>query len=111
VRKEDWSRSMTLLGTMKDSEILDPALHSRELLLRLFHEEGVRVYKPLHVTKGCRCDSEKIEKVLASLADDDIEYLSESGTIQMHCEFCSRDFTLDPDTVKNRTKKKKPKKK
>ncbi len=111
VRKEDWSRSMTLLGTMKDSEILDPALHSRELLLRLFHEEGVRVYKPLHLTKGCRCDSEKIGKVLATLADDDIEYLSESGTIQMHCEFCSRNFTLDPDTVKNRTKKKKPKKK
>lgn len=110
-RKEDWKRSMTLFETVKDAEILDPAMHSRELLMRLFHEEGVRVYKPVHVTKGCRCDSEKIEKVLASLAEDDIEYLADNGTIKMHCEFCSRDFTLDPDMVKKRSKKKPSKKK
>ncbi len=110
-RKEDWSRSMTLLETMKDVEILDPALHSRELLLRLFHEEGVRVYKPLGITKGCRCDAKKIEKVMETLTDDDIDYLAESGTIKMHCEFCSKDFVLEPDTVKKGSGKKKPKKK
>ena len=110
-RKEDWNRTMTLLDTVKDNEILDPGLHSRELLLRLFHEEGVRVYKPVDVTKGCRCDTDKIEKILAGLADDDIEYLVESGTIKMHCEFCSRDFTLEPDAVKRRSTKKSPKKK
>lgn len=109
-RKEDWNRTMTLLETMKNVEILDPELHSRELLMRLFHEEGVRVYKTITVTKGCRCDAKKIEKVMESLTDDDIDYLAESGTIKMHCEFCSKDFTLDPDKVKKRTKKNKKKK-
>ncbi len=114
-RNEDWNRAMTLLATCKSAEILDPALHSRELLLRLFHEEGVRVYKPLSLTKGCRCDAGKIEKILAGLPEEDIEYLEEKGTIKMRCEFCSRDFTLEPDVLKKRPRKggseKSPKKK
>jgi molecular chaperone Hsp33 len=105
-RKEDWNRSMTLLDTMKDDEILSPDLHSQELLLRLFHEEGVRVFKPVDLSKGCRCDSKKVEKILESLAQDDIDYLAENGTIKMHCEFCSKDFTLNPDALQNISKNK-----
>ncbi|MGB4057569.1 MAG: Hsp33 family molecular chaperone HslO [Alphaproteobacteria bacterium] len=111
IDRDDWNRSMMLLDTAKDGEFLDPGLHSRELLLRLFHEEGVRVFKPLDISKGCRCDSDKVQKVLAGLPEEDIKYLMENGTINMHCEFCSRDFKLDPEVIKGRHGKKPPKKK
>lgn len=109
-RKEDWNRTMALLDTVKDEELTSAKLYSRELLMRLFHEEGVRVYKPQSIQKGCRCDAKKIENVLVGLPKEDIEYLMENGTIKMHCEFCSRDFTLEPDTLKERLGKKSPKK-
>jgi molecular chaperone Hsp33 len=98
-QKEDWTRASILLESARAQELLAPDLHSQALLLRLFHEEGVRVYKPQAITKGCRCDSEKVQRVLATLSEDDLEYLKDSGTIKMHCEFCSRDFILEPETV------------
>ncbi len=104
-RREDWNRAMALQDTVKDKELTAPDLHSRELLLRLFHEEGVRVFKPYGIAKGCRCDASKVEKVLASLPAEDIEYLMENGTIKMHCEFCSKEFTLEPSALKDRSKK------
>lgn len=113
-QKEDWSRAVVLMESAKTQELLDPHLHSQALLFRLFHEEGVRVFKPQDVTKGCRCDSEKVQRVLATLPRDDLEYLKDSGTIKMHCEFCSRDFILDPGAddapEKGLSKKGKPKK-
>ena len=113
-QKEDWNRATILMESAKAQELLDPDLHSQALLLRLFHEEGVRVFKPQDITKGCRCDSEKVQRVLATLPKDDLEYLKDSGTIKMHCEFCSRDFILDPgadDMPKGKSKKGSPKKK
>ena len=106
------------MESAKTQELLDPHLHSQALLFRLFHEEGVRVFKPQDITKGCRCDSEKVQRVLATLPKDDLEYLKDSGTIKMHCEFCSRDFVLNPDSggdseaskpAKKKSKKKKEK--
>ena len=45
--EEDWRRAMILLGTATDDELLDPALRPDDLLFRLFHEDGVRVFTPL----------------------------------------------------------------
>ena len=38
---------MILLGTATDDELLDPTLRPDDLLFRLFHEDGVRVFTPL----------------------------------------------------------------
>ncbi|MGE4314474.1 MAG: Hsp33 family molecular chaperone HslO [Pseudobdellovibrionaceae bacterium] len=93
---EDWSRAKMLLDTVKPEELLDPKLHENTLLMRLFHEEGVRVYSPKPVTKGCRCSIEKLEGVLQTLPQDDIEHITVDGKIEVICEFCSKTFSLDP---------------
>lgn len=95
INEDDWRRSMVLMDTCTDHEFLDPGLHSNELLVRLFHEEGVRVFTPIDVVKGCRCNSEKVEGILAMMTDEDIDYMTIDGKISMHCEFCSRDFVFD----------------
>lgn len=98
--EDDWRRAMVLLDTCKDDEFLDPDLHSSELLTRLFHEEGVRVYAPQAVEKGCRCSREKVEKILRMMPADDMEFMTVDGEITMTCEFCSQDYVFDGAAIK-----------
>lgn len=95
IREDDWRRAMILLDSCTDNEFLDPNLHSHILLTRLFHEEGVRVYTPEAINKGCRCDEQKVKNILTQMSDEDIEYMTIDGNITAHCEFCSRDFVFD----------------
>lgn len=93
--EDDWRRSMILLDSCTDDELLDENLHSNILLARLFHEEDVRVYTPLDVKKGCRCSRERVENVLATLSEDDLDYMAEGGDeISVKCEFCSTDYVF-----------------
>ena len=106
-REDDWRRSMILLDTCTADELLDPALDSNQLLFRLFHEEGVRVYAPDAVHKGCRCSPEKVETMLLMMPEDDIDYMNKEGRIEVRCEFCSRDFVFDFEPLKRKMKTKK----
>lgn len=87
--EDDWRRSMMLMQTLKADEILQRDLPLNELLYRLFHEEGVRVFTPIGIRKGCRCSADRIRGVLDNLsADDKMEYV-ENGVISVTCEFCN----------------------
>ena len=99
---------MILLDSCTEDELLSPSLEPDALLFRLFHEEGVRVYDSLGVQKGCRCSAGKVEGILAAMAPEDIEYLAEDGTIEMRCEFCSRDYTLDVKSLRGRGAREQP---
>tara|TARA_B100000508_G_C11460102_1_gene278796 strand:- start:793 stop:1770 length:978 start_codon:yes stop_codon:yes gene_type:complete len=102
--EDDWRRAMILLQSCKDEELLDPELSSYDLLIRLFHEEGVRVFDPMTVQKSCRCSLEKIENVLAMMSDDDRKEIVVDDKISMVCEFCSHDYVLDPKEAEARVK-------
>ncbi len=93
-KEDDWRMAMTLLDTCTDEEFLSEDLHSNALLMRLFHEEGVRVFEPTSVRKECRCSVSKIEGILKALPEEDIAYLKEEGEAKMRCEFCSKEYTL-----------------
>jgi molecular chaperone Hsp33 len=94
--EEDWRRAMLLLETAKDEELLDPALPPDDLLFRLFHEDGVRVFTPLALTPGCSCDEARVRAMLASFPLDDLEAMrQEDGGITVTCQFCSRVYRFD----------------
>jgi molecular chaperone Hsp33 len=95
VREDDWRRAMILMDTCSESELLDPDLHSNILLTRLFHEEGVRVYEPKDIRKGCRCSEERVLNIARSLPQEDIDHINEDGYIKMMCEFCSTEYSFD----------------
>lgn len=93
---EDWRRAMVLLGSATDDELLDPALEPDDLLFRLFHEDGVRVFRPLTLTPGCSCDEQRVATMLQSFPLDDIEAMrQEDGSITVTCQFCSRVYHFD----------------
>lgn len=95
--EDDWRRAMVLMGSVKDEELLSPELSAPDLLIRLFHEEGVRTYEPTILKNVCRCSPERVRNVLASMAQADIDEVAVDGKITMTCEFCSRHYEFDPD--------------
>jgi molecular chaperone Hsp33 len=101
--EDSWTRTMMLLETCTDAELSDPGLDADSLLYRLFHEEGVRVFEPLAISKGCRCTPERLTGILASMTNEDRREMVVDGAITMTCQFCSRDFKFDPDNLTAQT--------
>jgi molecular chaperone Hsp33 len=96
VDTEDWHRTMLLLGTATDAELLDPDLPADALLYRLFHEEGVRVFAPQDLRFGCRCSRERVEKLLRSFPDAEVEEMrDDDGELVVTCQFCNAGFRFD----------------
>ncbi|HET6470069.1 MAG TPA: Hsp33 family molecular chaperone HslO [Geminicoccaceae bacterium] len=93
---EDWLRTMLLLQTASEAELLDPRLSPDELLYRLFHEEGVRVYRPLTLAPGCSCDEGRVVSTLRSFTPEELAEMREpDGGITVTCQFCSRSYGFD----------------
>ena len=94
--QEDWHRTMLLLGTATDAELLDAGLPADALLYRLFHEEGVRVFAPQELRFGCRCSRERVEKLLRSFPDAEVEEMrQDDGLVVVTCQFCNAGFRFD----------------
>ena len=104
LQEDDWRRSMILMESCTEDEFLDPGLHSNAVLFRLFNEEGVRVFDQKAITKGCRCEMERVQNILLSLSDEDLDYMTKNGHITMTCEFCSKDFAFDKKEIKDKIK-------
>ena len=86
---DPWRRTMMLMATGTDAEMLDPELAPRRYLYRLFHEEGLRVTPPRPLTRGCRCSEARILNVLQQLPQEELLDLSIDGAIEVTCEFCN----------------------
>lgn len=88
---EGWHRAVVFLGSATTAEMLDPGLTPRELLFRLFHEDGVRVYRPRLLEERCRCGRRRVEEVLAALPRAEVERLREADdAVVVTCQFCNR---------------------
>ena len=92
-RDEDWRRVEMLSSTVEDHELLDPTLSPEQLLLRLFHEEGVRAFPVRPVAFACRCSRERASLLLSSLGPEALADLKEpGGGVSVTCEFCSATY-------------------
>ncbi|MGE3624066.1 MAG: Hsp33 family molecular chaperone HslO [Bdellovibrionales bacterium] len=93
--EDDWRRAMLLMGSCTAAELTDPALSPYDLLYRLFHEEGVRVYDPHAFRHQCRCSEERVTNMLRALPRAEMEELAENGVVTVTCEFCNRQYVFD----------------
>lgn len=92
-----WRRAMVFLGSAKDSELTSPTLPASDLLFRLFHEDGVRVFDAAPLAERCRCSAERIASVLGSFRPEELADMAIDGTITVTCEFCNRAYPFAPD--------------
>jgi molecular chaperone Hsp33 len=94
-----WVQGRALMETVEDLELVDPTLSSEQLLFRLFHEPGVRVFKNVDVLAQCSCSRERVEAMLKSFSQDDRDHMVENGAISVTCEFCSAQYKFAPADV------------
>jgi molecular chaperone Hsp33 len=87
--EDGWRRALAFMASSTERELLDERLSPNELLYRLFHEDGVRVFTPSSLRAGCRCSRARVERVLRSLPADEIDGFKIDGVIIVTCEFCS----------------------
>ena len=94
-----WLEGRSLVATVEDIELIDPDLSSERLLFRLFHEHGVRVFRPVDVLAQCTCSRDSVETMLRSFSQDDRDHMVEDGKIAVTCEFCNRVYDFAPAEV------------
>lgn len=100
VDDDAWVEAQSLIDTVEDHELTDPAIAAERLLYRLFHERGVRVFEPLSLEENCSCSRERIEQVLSQMGEAEIEEsVTDKGDIEVRCEFCGAEYRFDPKEV------------
>jgi molecular chaperone Hsp33 len=93
--EDAWRRAMMLQASCTEAELLDPGLQVNDLLYRLFHEEGVRVFPRRPLIARCRCARARLEETLRSLPRAEIEDLKIDGEVVVTCEYCNRRYHFD----------------
>jgi molecular chaperone Hsp33 len=96
---EDWAEARALVATVEAHELTDPLLASNRLLLRLFHERGVRAFQAERIEEACRCSRQRIAEMLAQFSEDDLAAMVKDDRIEVTCEFCSTAYDFDPADV------------
>src|SRR5690348_12120718 len=91
-----WVEGQSLVSTVEDIELIDPALSGERLLYRLFHERGVRVFKELSLQARCSCSREAVSSMLKSFAPKDRAEMVKDGKVVVTCEFCSSVYEFTP---------------
>jgi molecular chaperone Hsp33 len=96
---EAWIEGRSLVATVDDIELIDPALSSERLAYRLFHERGVRVFRAAPVHARCSCSRQSVENMLRSFPKEDRDDMVEDGKITVTCEFCSSTYVFAPNEI------------
>jgi molecular chaperone Hsp33 len=97
--EDGWRRAVILMSSCTSQELIDADLTPEALLFRLFHEDGVRVYRRHDLLARCRCSRERVENVLRLLPADDIADMTVDGQVVVTCEFCSAGYRFDEEEV------------
>jgi molecular chaperone Hsp33 len=97
VEDDRWVKARLLLKTVEDHELLDPTVTPERLLYRLFHEDGVTVYRQQIVDRKCSCSRERARGLLTHFDADERAAMLEDGKIVITCQFCSARYRFDSD--------------
>ena len=97
---ENWTRANVLLDTVEEIELIGPTVAPTDLLVRLFHEEGPRVYDATPVKFGCSCSEDKVRQAMSIYSAKDIKTMTtDEGLVTADCQFCGAHYVLDPATL------------
>ena len=93
--EDDWRRALALVGSTAPGELSDAGLAAEELLYRLFHEDGVRVFTPLPLVAACRCSLDRMHNLLAGFSRQDIDDMVEDAAVTATCKFCNQSYRFE----------------
>ncbi len=90
--EDAWRRAVILMASAEDDELTGPEDGINDVLYRLFHEDGVRVFEGHDLKAQCRCSRGRVENVLKSLGQDELQDLTIEGNLVVTCEFCNSEY-------------------
>ena len=91
---ETCNRAVILGSTLKQEEMLSTTIDV--LMQRLFWEETIRVFDPLHPSFHCTCTREKVGNMLKMLGRPEVDsVLEELGHVGVNCDFCGQHYDYD----------------
>lgn len=97
---DDWNRANLLLDTVETLEMIGPSIPPTDLLIRLFHEEGPRVFDAQPVRFGCSCSEDKVRSTMSIYSQKDIAQMTtDKGIVTADCQFCGAHYEMDPKTL------------
>ena len=94
---DGWDRASALFSTLAPAELL--ALDGEGLLMRLFHEDGVRNLGGRDLAFACSCSRERVAAVLVSLGIEEARAAVIDGLARVRCEFCGQAWEFDRDDI------------
>lgn len=95
--EEAWRKALALMGSCTPEELCDADLDADNLLFRLFHEDGVRVFPARPLRFSCKCSPERMQAAVSMLSAEEREEMTIDGKIVVTCQFCNAAQTFDPD--------------
>ena len=98
-RDDDWEKIRLFINTVKSDELIDPQFSPKELLYRLFHEDGVWVYDARPLMHQCRCSRERAEGIINTIPEEELEELRVDGAITITCQFCNKEEVFTKGAV------------
>lgn len=98
-QEEGWRSAMALMASGSRRELLDPGLTPQQLLFRLFHQGGVRVYRSKPISDSCRCSRHRVIGMLRGLPRAGLAELKVDGALLVTCEFCNRRYRVADDDL------------
>ena len=100
--RDAWERAAALFATLGPDELIDPLIPPETLLYRLFHEDGVRMFTPGPLRAVCRCSDSSVRGMLRAFPPEERQEMVEAdGAIHVTCEYCSRSYTVAPETLED----------
>lgn len=94
---DGWTRACALFDTLSPGELLE--LPTDTLLLRLFHEEEVRMLGNRPLSFACSCSRERVESMLAALGEEEALAAVSDDLAEVRCEFCGQQYSFTGQQV------------
>jgi molecular chaperone Hsp33 len=95
---DGWNRVVHLAGTLKLAETVNAQPY--DLLVKLFPEELLRVFRLDAVTYHCPFNVQNVERVLRGLGRAEVEsILAEQGEVVVKNEMCNHEYRFNRDDV------------
>lgn len=98
--EENWNRSVILMNSVEETELIGPYLTQPDVLFRLFHDETPRVFPARPIEFGCTCSEDKVRQTMSIYSAKDITHMTtDDGRVTADCQFCGAHYDMDPETL------------
>ena len=83
------------------TQMLDDGMTPEQILEELLGSMDLQIHERVELGYRCDCSRERVERVLLSLPDSDLDELASSDEeIEVNCQFCGKHYVFRPEEIR-----------